>query len=131
MSSLEQVKKIISGFDLALVVPENCENLYKYEGHMPDFVPALTDGDLIEKYKDHIPAGWYGFSIGTPTPKKWVEVLDKILEFLIKEDPNFTIHQIKMKFGGIRFYCASEIISDLNEIESLIEKSMFDQKLVY
>ena len=69
--------------------------------------------------------------MGSPTPKNWVTAIDKILELCIKTDPEFEIHQIKIKFGGIRFYCESELIEDLFDIEILIGNELHSKKLIY
>ena len=85
--------------------------------------------DLITKYRKFIPRGWYGFAMDDI--KTWTYALDEVLALLTKEDPDFEIHQIKTKFGGLRFYVESDVIEDLMEIESAIEDSMYDESLIY
>ena len=60
----------------------------------------MTQTNLFEKYADYIPAGWYGFD---SIPDEWVPEIDELLQEMIKV-PDFEIHQIKEKFGGLRFY---------------------------
>jgi len=134
---LEDVKKIMDKYNLNVFVPDEYINVYKYlsvqpEKKIEDFKhPIINDSYLCEKYKNNIPKGWYGFEIGNPTPINWFIVIEKIVDFLIKKDPDFEIHQIKMKFGGIRFYCESEKIEDIDDISMLIETKLFDKKLIY
>jgi hypothetical protein len=86
---------------------------------------------LIKKYRQHIPKGHYGFSIGEPIIPQWNEILDKIVEVCIAADPNFEIRQVKLKFGGICFYVHSDVIEDLHEVEVQIGNTLFDRGLIY
>jgi hypothetical protein len=121
MKLLQQVKEIIDRYDL-----KPLESKGAVVNH-----PTKDDSYFIEKYDKFIPKGWYGFAIGTPTPKEWMDLLDEILSLLTSHDPDFQIHQIKTKFGGIRFYVASREIEDLDDIEDLIEDTLFDEVLIY
>jgi hypothetical protein len=137
MKLLKKVEDILNKYNLSVNVPDEYNTVYHYLTLHPneeddDFChPEINDSFLINKYKDNIPMGWYGFAIGNPTPKNWYIVIDKILELLIKNDPSFEIHQIKLKFGGIRFYVSSDEIEDINEIEDLIDEKLFNEKLIY
>jgi len=130
MELKNKVEKILSKYDLDVDIPDD---IYKNrnEEERKDLFKKGEDARLCEKYKDKIPRGWYGFSIGTPVPDVWIKAIEKVLDFLIKKDDTFEIHQIKMKFGGIRFYVVSSKIEDLLEIELLIENSMFNENLIY
>ena len=102
---------------------------------------AEKEAALQEKYKEYIPQGWYGFSLGSPTPHSWFEIIDEFLAYLVSlqyEDKitNFEIHQIKTKFGGIRFYvsysCLDEELDEFLELQiSYLENILQDEKLVY
>jgi hypothetical protein len=132
-----EIEKILNEYDLSVNIPDNYKTVYHYRNNQlkeceKDFThPIIDDSFLINKYRKNIPRGWYGFSIGSPTPKNWFVVIDKIIEKCIEVDPNFEIHQIKMKFGGIRFYCTSNIIEDILDVEVLIEENLHDKKLIY
>ncbi len=138
MELLSKVKEIIKNneFDYSSIL-EKYENVYeftkinsidceKYFEH-----ETINDSFLIHKYENNIPEGFYGFSIGSPTPKNWFEIIDNVLELLLTNDPNLEICQIKMKFGGIRFYVHSDVIEDIFEIEKYIEDVLHDNKFVY
>ena len=140
MKKLDEVKAILAKHDLEVKLPECCKtNLYDCEcegskserGYPDDFNPEKNDGDLYQKYKEFIPAGWYGFALGKPTPNAWVEALEEVLDLLVKTDPNFQIHQIKTKFGGIRFYVHSDVIEDIWDIETTVDGAMFSNLLIY
>lgn len=105
--------------------------LRKYPEFSKDFKSTIEDSDLNKKYRKHIPKGWYGFDIGTPIVPVWMEIIDKIVEACVAIDPDFEIHQIKIKFGGICFYCGSNIIDDLHEVECIIANNLFDRALIY
>ncbi len=136
MKILDKVQEIFNQYDLKpLMLPEGHKDVYsflrKYPEFGKDFKSSIEDSDLNTKYHQHIPKGWYGFDIGTPIVPKWMEIIDKIVEICVAVDPAFEIHQIKLKFGDICFYCGSNVIDDLREVESLIAHKLFDRALIY
>ena len=137
MKIINDIKKILDSYNTLVVIPDEFKTVYEYEKKFPNVVndefkhEYINDNYLINKYKKNIDKGHYGFDIGTPTPRNWFIVIDKVIETLINYDPNLKIQQIKMKFGGIRFYVTSEIIEDILEIEILISKTLFSEKLIY
>lgn len=104
---------------------------------------------LIEKYKD--PAlsyyqdeeyldikwvkqygkGWYGISLGPGLPKSWYNIIDDVLLELLLEDPVFEIHQIKIKFGGLRFYVNGEFGEETLSTIGYLESKLYSKELVY
>ena len=137
------------------------EILSKYKGYSNYWYPNVTESTiyqspdleryekesggeearLLKKYKKHIPNGWYGFSFGSPTPKDWFLIIEEFLDYLIdlekkKKIKEFEIHQVKIKFGGLRFYVNfssknEEFEEYINlQIEKL-ESHLFDKKLIY
>jgi hypothetical protein len=136
MKLLNKVKEILEIYDLSVKLPEGCKNHYHLQLDFESDVPIeikkkYSDSALYEKYVYNIPHGYYGFAIGEPTPINWLRAIDDILSLLIKKDKNFEIHQIKMKYGGIRFYCYSSVIEDIDEISTHIETKMWDKNLIY
>ena len=135
MYLLDDVKKIIEKHDMTVHVKEGCKNIYSEDCRpQPEdegWFEGSPDGHLGKKYGDRISKGHYGFALGKPTPKGWVEALDEILELLTSKDDTFEIQQIKTKFGGVRFYTTSQKVADLFDIELLIDGTMFDEKMIY
>ena len=136
MKLLDKVQEIFNQYELKLIeLPPDFKNVYmflrKYPEFGKDFKSTIEDSDLLKKYKNQIPRGWYGFDVGTPIVPQWMEIIDNIVEACVAVDPDFEIHQIKIKFGGIRFYCGSNVIEDLHEIERLIGNNLFDPALIY
>ena len=137
MKILNEVEEIFGKYDLKpIILPNGFKNIYIYHDKNPEdctfiYNPETTDRILNEKYADYIPHGWYGFDVGTPIVPEWMEILDEIVELCTEVDPNFEIHQIKLKFGGIRFYVYSEIIEDIHNVEMHIEDKLFDTALIY
>lgn len=136
MKILDKVQEIFNQYELKPIeLPKDIKNVYMFLRVYPefskDFKSEIEDSHLLKKYRKHIPRGWYGFDIGTPIVPSWMEIIDKTVELCVATDPNFEIHQIKIKFGGICFYCDSEIIEDLYDIESLIDTTLFDRALIY
>jgi hypothetical protein len=136
MKILDKVQEIFNQYELKqLILPESFTDVYSFIRTYPefgkDFKSSIEDSDLNTKYRKHIPRGWYGFDVGTPIIPVWMEIIDKVVEICVAVDPDFEIHQIKLKFGGIRFYCGSNIIDDLHEVEFLIDNNLFDRALIY
>jgi hypothetical protein len=79
------------------------------------------DFRLYNKWKNRIPVGWYGFD---GINVLWGRVIDDFLMELEKVAPNFEIHQIKLKFGGLRFYVATNIkdVKLYNKVGKEIDK---------
>ena len=110
------------------------DNPYK----IPELKNASSDleNNLKIKWKEHIPKGWYGFSIGRPCPDAWFNIIDEFLGYLKSIDSSFEIHQIKLKFGGLRFYISFKTNNEETEefINLQIEKleyNLYDKKLIW
>jgi len=93
-----------------------------------------ADGWLIKKWGKHIPKGWYGFD---GINELWGRIIDDFLEELVKDFPNLEIHQIKLKFGGLRFYVGLNDFSDskkcaiANHNIDKLEDALFSETLIY
>lgn len=136
MKLLKDVEKIFKKKYLPFVMPdENFKNIYKYIEEFPEekskFVHIKNDKYFIQKYKENITVGYYGFSTNSYTPENWADILDNVLDLCIQNDPKFEIHQIKLKFGAIRFYVVSEVIEDIYEIEKFISSKFYSAYLIY
>jgi len=136
MKILDKVQKIFNQYELKPIeLPTEFKNVYVFLRAYPefrkDFEPEKDDSYLIRRYRDHIPKGWYGFDIGSPIVPVWSTIIEQIVDVCLEADPNFEIHQIKIKFGGILFYVHSETIEDVHEVESLIGTMLFDRALIY
>lgn len=137
MKLLKEVENIINKNEFKPIeIPAGFANLYRYKDNNPEdytyyYNIVKNDSYFIKKYRKHIPQGWYGFSMGAPIIPQWLDIVDEVLELCIKNDPEFEIHQIKIKFGGVRFYVHSGVIEDIFEIESVIENKLFDKALIY
>jgi hypothetical protein len=137
MKLLTDVEKIFADYDLKpIILPKGVKNIYHYNDSNPAdctllYNPIVTDGYLNKKYREYIPHGWYGFDIGTPIIPAWMEIIDKIVELCVENDPDLEIHQIKLKFGEICFYVYSNVIEDILDVEILILHKLFDRALIY
>jgi hypothetical protein len=95
-----------------------------------------ADFILIQKWKDRIPTGWYGFD---GINELWGEIIDDFLVELEKVAPNFEIHQIKLKFGGLRFYISlgerldndPRLANYINGQITLLEETLYSKDLIY
>ena len=134
----EKVKKIFDKYEnqlLPITIPDEYENVYDFLRDHPEFEyqyqSEIDDAYLNKKYKKYIPKGMYGVSVGDPIIPIWMVIIDEILELFVKHDPKLDISQIKLKWGGIRFYVYSEKIEDRLAIEILINNKLFDKSLIY
>ena len=97
--------------------------------------------ELLKKYSAYIPKGWYGFSFGEPLYKDWFAIIDEFLQYLLDlqsqgKISGFEIHQIKLKFGGVRFYVSyrcedDELRESISSQIDDLENQLFDEKLIY
>lgn len=119
--------KIETGEYSSVYIPFNTNE----ESYKEKYTTPLTDGVMYHKYAAHIPRGWYGFAVGSPIVPEWMVIIDEVLELLVKNDPEFEIHQIKLKWGRIEFYVSSGVIEDIFDIEDLLSTKLYDEALIY
>src|SRR5271165_6877500 len=67
----------------------------------------ISDVLLFSKWAYRVGKGWYGFSLGD-VPRVWTDVLDEFLCWLETQCPDFELHQVKIKFGKLRFYAGTK-----------------------
>lgn len=132
----EKVLAIIKKYDLKPIkLPEGHRNVYWYiredEKRAKEFESEITDHELNLKYAKLIPRGWYGFDVGTPIVPDWMKIIKEVTEMCVSIDPNFEIHQVKLKYGRICYYVVSSIIEDTDEIDSILENNLYDVALIY
>lgn len=132
----EKVLEIINEYDLKPIeLPEGHKNVYSYIRENPEkekeFKPKITDIFLNKKYIKHIPRGWYGFDVGTPIVPVWMEIIHKITELCVSINPNFEIHQVKLKWGRIDYYASSGVIEDVFDIDEILNDKLSDVALIY
>ena len=88
----------------------------------------ISDILMFSKWTYRVGKGWYGFSLGD-VPRIWTDVLDEFLCWLETQCPDFEIHQIKMKLGGVRIYLGTKtdfvipdekIRSEISQLQNLL-----------
>lgn len=91
---------------------------------------------LFMKWAYRVGKGWYGFALSSDVPFVWAQIIDEFLDELAKEAPNFEIHQIKLKFGGLRFYVDLRL-KDKKKVETINAEIvklctfLFNEGLIY
>lgn len=97
----------------------------------------MNSKELEQKWSHKVAPNWYGFAV-EGIPDDWAVKIDDYLTWLEKVRPQFEIHQIKVKFGGLRVYVdlkLEELIDDsiLKEerIRSKVVDELWDRKLMY
>ena len=88
----------------------------------------LSDLLLFSKWAYRVGKGWYGFSLGD-VPSVWTDMLDEFLSWLETQCPDFEIHQVKIKLGGLRLYLGTKtdivipdeaIRSEISQLQNLL-----------
>lgn len=95
-----------------------------FEAQICDEEDALTRemyAHLQEKWAHKVPPGWYGFDL-PDAPVRWLKIIDEFLDYIDRQDPNMEIHQIKLKFGGLRFYvdCSPRFRDEIITLENTL-----------
>ena len=67
----------------------------------------ISDLLLFQKWAYRIGRGWYGFDLGH-VPPVWLDIINDFLSWLELECPDFEIHQVKIKVGGLRLYAGTK-----------------------
>ena len=65
-----------------------------------DYVSDLL---LFQRWAYRVGKGWYGFALGHVS-LVWLDMINDFLCWLEVECPDFEIHQVKIKIGGLRLY---------------------------
>ncbi len=108
---------------------------YKIKRNDPILVTNIDENptrykELIEKWSPYISKGYYGFDLGN-LPNVWYDCIDEVLDYLKeKSEGDLQIQQIKIKFGGLRFYVTGNFVDEWHNIESMINEFYHDD-LVY
>lgn len=95
----------------------------------------ISDILMFSKWAYRVGKGWYGFNLGD-VPRVWTDMLDDFLSWLETQCPNFEIHQIKMKMGGLRFYIETNsknrVVNKMVRAEiSALESLLRHKNLIY
>jgi hypothetical protein len=83
------------------------QELKEDEKRMRGQCSYVSDLLLFWKWAYRVGKGWYGFNLGH-IPPVWTNMLDEFLCWLEIQCPDFEIHQIKMKLGGVRIYLGTK-----------------------
>ena len=81
-----------------------------------------ADVILFQNWAYRVEKGWYGFALGEFVPYVWTNILDEFFNYVEIKCPDFKIHQVKIKFGGIRIYLKLNSKESSGEINEEIEK---------
>jgi hypothetical protein len=72
-----------------------------------------VDKDELEaRIKAKTPRGWDGLSVG----QGWYDIVDEVDKAITALFPDYEVHQIKQKFGGLRYYCSKSGNERVQEI---------------
>ncbi len=94
---------------------------------------------LFQKWAYKVEKGWYGFDL-EGVPFSWVKKIDEFLDWTEKNIPEFKIHQIKLKFGGIRIYLDlglpdnlihDSVLAEYKKRLDALAVELFDENLIY
>ena len=70
--------------------------------HVPEDAGEYTDGLVAIMMR--IPDGWGRW---ISCDRGWYRIIIDVDQQLAKLDPNYAVHQVKEKFGGLRYYFAA------------------------
>jgi hypothetical protein len=107
------------------------EELKREEHRMRGRGSHISDLLLFWKWAYRVRKGWYGFNLGH-IPPVWTEMLDEFLCWMEIQRPDFEIHQIKMKWAGVRIHLGTRtdfvipdenIRGEISHLENLLRLS--------
>jgi hypothetical protein len=90
---------------------------------------------LFMRWAYRVDKGWYGFDL-EGTPYIWGSIIHDFLSYVESKCPDFKIHQIKLKWGGLRMYLSlnSQDESIVKEVQlkiSELEEWLTHKNLIY
>lgn len=95
-------EEVVAAMEAVRQVPIDMERMLNAL-HVPS--DAGEYGEALRALLERIPDGW-GRWIGCGPG--WYPILARLEERLRQLDPDYRVHQIKEKFGGLRFYWAGD-----------------------
>lgn len=78
--------------------------------------------NIADDITKRVPEGWYGLT----TPPGWDTIVSDTHMALKAIDPNYEVHQIKEKFGGLRYYCSLDSDPEARKIIDAAEKASYN-----
>lgn len=81
----------------------------------------MNDIDIVEIMKERFAEGWWPvLDVG----EGWRELLENLHQELIEVAPDYQLHQVKEKFGGLRFYFDANIKNDaaIERAQDIVDK---------
>lgn len=82
-----------------------------------------NNNDFNKKWSKYLENGHYGLVINN---QEVIDYLDKEFEKEVKQNPNFTYSQIKLKFGYSRVYASTDKIFEWeDEIDNILNSPSF------
>mgnify|MGYP003644601362 FL=1 len=84
---------------------------------------------LDAKWSHIVPEGWYGFALSPQDPLVFYIVVDVLTEYLNSKIEDFEVHQVKIKFGGLRYY--TNVTEEYYPLVQEIEALLHDDELIY
>jgi hypothetical protein len=76
---------------------------------------------LFQKWAYRVEKGWYGFDL-EGVPFVWGQIIDEFLAAVAEFESSFKILQIKLKFGGLRFYIRHNMMKGCKDALRLEEE---------
>lgn len=73
---------------------------------------AYAKTQALNERTSLVPQGWYGFD----QPFGWSQIVLDLHEKIVALHPDYEVHQVKEKFGGLRYYCSLDghpVVADL------------------
>ena len=86
---------------------------------MKKAIYAIRDRKLPEQIRNRIPEEWSGNSF---IPPGWQGLVCLLDDELAKIAPDYVLHQVKSKFGTLRYYIDKQSVEDLEAVNDVIRK---------
>lgn len=107
------------------------KNVWRKSAKDSDFLESAAEHKRIQDKWDYkVGANWYGIEMTDRMPVVFYKVIDEFLDWMLINEPNFEIHQIKCKFGGIRVYIGN-ISEEIQDFCWNLSSLLFDENLIY
>lgn len=91
---------------------------------------------LDEAFRGLVGDDWYGFDLGV-VPNSWHDIISDLTEYLNQHLDGLVLQQIKVKFGGLRYYytCGKtndkETVDKMYSLVTKVENLLYDQSMIY
>lgn len=121
----QKVEKLLKKFSIKR------DSYYNYNPYL-DNENTISQAEirLGQNWRNRVADGYYGISLGHPTPDCWFLFLHEFFRLIEQYNPDFKILQVALKYGRCKIYL-DNINEETEDIIEVVCNELSDKNLIY